>query len=309
MIAKSSDFLEKRQGHGKEIECQKCPAPFAQKVLIVNCAKFEPFLPIRTWDQFSKMNKEHSLRNSQFSTQLCTENQCNCEQLWWHFWPTLRMNFVTQFSPVDSFKMSKKNATLAPHSCSCLKGVPSWSGTGTFAWYCLGACCAGGSSAPTCKSCVHVLLGDLNQAIIGSCMLMFCLRRNPFLLRRQPGRSKLSWRFVITALSLSLSLRSWTWCANGEWPRGHATQPTGTIVALDLNRGRPKPNTKVLKAYRQNRRKTKWLTTFLFPSPVTSRFSPPRREALGGSSPSPKECRWALTCHWALVFRLKQTDI
>ena len=35
------------------------------------------FPAIRSWDQISRRNKEHSLRNSQFSVQLCTENQCN----------------------------------------------------------------------------------------------------------------------------------------------------------------------------------------------------------------------------------------
>ena len=49
-------------------------------------------------------------RSSQFFVQLCTETYASV-QLWWHFWPTLRMNFVTQFSAVDPFKIEHNEET------------------------------------------------------------------------------------------------------------------------------------------------------------------------------------------------------
>ena len=60
-----------------------------KEVVMSNCARFGHFPAIPCWDQFSKRNKEHSLRNSLFSVQLCTVIQRN--------WATL-MAFLTNFA-------------------------------------------------------------------------------------------------------------------------------------------------------------------------------------------------------------------
>ena len=68
-----------------------------------NCAKFGRFPAIRSWDQFSRRNKEYGLRNGQFFVQLCRKPMqlINFGGLFYQ----LHMEFFTQFSPVDSFQI------------------------------------------------------------------------------------------------------------------------------------------------------------------------------------------------------------
>ena len=94
-VCKIERFFGEKAGTWEGARIPKMPSTVWKKGIdgyIINCDKFGPFLPIQTSDQFSKMNKEHTLRNSQFSTPLCTENQCN-----WATLMALLTNFVHEF--------------------------------------------------------------------------------------------------------------------------------------------------------------------------------------------------------------------
>ena len=80
---------------------------FGTKLVIRNYGKFGRFPAIRSWDQFSRRNKEYSFRNIPFSVQLCAENQCNWANLI-AFWT----NFVNTFCPTVFTSRSVRNWTL-----------------------------------------------------------------------------------------------------------------------------------------------------------------------------------------------------
>ena len=90
------------------------------------CAKCGRFPALRYLDQFSSSNEKHSLRNGQFSVQLCAENHCNLATLI-AFFTKFAKEFCHTVFASDSFdielyeetkkSLSSKNAILALQSC------------------------------------------------------------------------------------------------------------------------------------------------------------------------------------------------
>ena len=62
-----------------------------------------------------------SLRNSQVPELFCAENIAT-EQLWWNFWPTWQVIFVTQFSPVHSFEIELHKESKKLYLSKCKFG-------------------------------------------------------------------------------------------------------------------------------------------------------------------------------------------
>ena len=101
--------LSRRKGvktNWKEIENQKSLAPSWEqgsdeqlcKIWALSMSAILMSLQ-KEWDT------EHCARNSQFSVQLCAENQCKRANLMAILTNSLQMEFVTQILPVDPFEM------------------------------------------------------------------------------------------------------------------------------------------------------------------------------------------------------------